>query len=343
MTAPRHRPFPAAALAALLLAVPSALSAAGHDLLVAASINSSSRVMGSGTGAPDGLYVRAAGQEAFTHVGPNMPLLITVVADPRERSRLYAAGLSGVMRSADGGATWRIVTGWAETEPKALALDPVDPDTVYAGLPDGFVLSSDRGQTWRRAEAGLPDRGKYVQCLQVDRTVRGRILLGCETGIYLSEDGAGSWRRVFTAVDTVNDIQQSPHDPSRWLAVSQSAGVLESTDGGRSWTPLSGLPREQAWYNVAFHPRDPARLALASWTYGLWTSADGGRTWTERNAGLPTPTRVWRAAFDPDDGRLYAAVFERALFASTDLGSTWKETALPGSVVRSFTFVPVVR
>lgn len=343
MTAHRPRPFPTVALAALLLGVPSALSAAGHDLLVAASINSSGRVMGSGTGAPDGLYVRAAGQEAFAHVGPNLPLLITVVADPRERSRFYAAGLSGVMRSADGGASWRIVTGWAETEPKALALDPVDPDTVYVGLPDGFVLSRDRGQTWRRAEAGLPDRGKYVQSLQVDRTVRGRILLGCETGIYLSEDGAGSWRRVFAAVDTVNDIQQSPHDPARWLAVSQSAGVLESTDGGRSWTALPGLPREQAWYNVAFHPRDPAQLALASWTYGLWTSADGGRTWTERNAGLPTPTRVWRAAFDPDDGRLYAAVYEQALFASTDLGLTWKETALPGAVVRSFTFVPAAR
>jgi hypothetical protein len=343
MTATRLRPLPSLALAVLLLAAPSALRAAGHDLLIAASINSSGRVMGSGTGAPDGLYVRAAGQEAFGHVGANMPLLITVVADPRERSRLYAAGLSGVMRSADGGATWRILTGWAETEPKALALDPVDPDTVYAGLPDGFVLSNDRGQTWRRAEAGLPDRGKYVQCLQVDRTVRGRILLGCESGIWLSEDGAASWRRVFAAVDTVNDIQQSPHDPARWLAVSQSAGVLESTDGGRTWAALPGLPREQAWYNVAFHPRDPARLALASWTFGLWASADGGRTWTERNAGLPAPTRVWRTAFDPDDGRLYAAVYERALYASTDLGGTWTETALPGSVIRSFTFVPVVR
>ncbi len=330
-------------LAAALLAAPAASAGAGHDLLLAASINSSSRVMGGGTGAPDGLYVRAAGQEEFRHVGLNLPLLITVVADPRDRSRLFAAGLSGVMRSADGGRTWRILTGWDETEPKALALDPSDPDVVYAGLPDGFVVSRDGGQSWRRAERGLPARGKYVQALQVDRTRGGRLLLGCETGIYLSEDGAASWTRVFATVDTVNDLQQSPHDPARWIAVSQSAGVLESADGGRTWSARPDLPRERAWYNVAFDPRDPSRLALASWTYGLWVSADGGRTWQERNAGLPTPHRVWRTAFDPDDGRLYAAAFERALFASTDLGRTWTEAGLPGSVVRSFTFVPVVR
>lgn len=311
-----------------------------HDLLVAASIQSSNRVMGSGAGAPDGLYVRPAGTSEFQHVGANLPLLIAVIADPRDQRRLYAAGLSGVMRSNDGGLTWRILTGWAETEPKALALDPVDPETVYAGLPDGFVLSPDGGRTWRRAEAGLPARGKYVQALQVDRTAEGRVLLGCETGIYLTEDGAMTWRRVHATDDTVNDLQQSPHDPRRWLAVSQSAGVLESFDGGQSWTARADLPRERAWYNVAFDPRDPSRLALASWSYGLWVSENGGRTWAPRNDGLPAPQRVWRTAFDPDDGRLYAAVFEQALYASSDAGRSWTGGILTGSVVRSFTFVP---
>lgn len=311
-----------------------------HALYVVASINSSSRVMGGASAALDGIYRRGAGETEFRHVGINLPLLTALALDPRDARLIYAAGLSGVMRSRDGGQTWRIVTGWDETEPKAVQVDPHAPDTVYAGLPDGFIVSHDQGQTWQRAERGLPARGKYTQCLQVDRTRRGRLLIGCETGIYLSEDGAQSWRRVFATVDTVNDLRQSPHDPAHWVAVSQSAGALESRDGGASWTELAGLPRDRALYNVAFHPRRPGTLAVASWSYGMWVSTDDGRTWAARNAGLPAPARVWRTAFDPDDGRLYAAVVEQALHVSEDLGLTWTEAGLPGSIIRDFVFGP---
>jgi photosystem II stability/assembly factor-like uncharacterized protein len=324
---------------ALLLAFALSAPAANHDLYLAASINASSRVMGSRTGDKDGIFKRAA-DGVFEHVGVNLPLLITIAVDPRDHSRIHAAGLSGMMRSTDGGMTWRIVTGWQETEPKALALDPANPDIVYAGLPDGFIVSEDRGQTWEHRETGLPERGKYTQSLQVDRTKQGRVFAGCEKGIFLTEDGARTWRRVFETVDTVNDIQQSPHDPARWVAVSQSAGALESRDGGLTWTKLSGVPSEHALYNVAFDPHTPGRLAIASWTYGLLTSEDDGRKWTGRNEGLPQPHRVWRTAVDPDDGRLLAAVYEKALFASSDFGRTWKSIGMEGSVIRSFVFVP---
>ena len=325
--------------APLLLACASLAPAATSDLYLSASINSSSRVMGSRTGDKDGIFKRAA-DGGFEHVGANLPLLITLAVDPRDPSRIYAAGLSGVMRSVDSGETWRIVTGWDVTEPKALALDRVQPDTVYAGLPDGFIVSDDLGQTWERRENGLPARGKYTQSLQVDRTREGRVFAGCEKGIFLTEDGAHTWRQVFETVDTVNDIQQSPHDPARWIAVSQSAGALESRDGGLTWKRLPGVPSEHALYNVAFDPLQPGRLAIASWTYGLLTSDDDGLTWTDRNEGLPQPHRVWRTAVDPDDGRLYAAAYEKALYASSDFGRTWKSIGMEGSVIRSFIFVP---
>lgn len=335
---PNFRPL----LVALLLACTLSACAAPNDLYLCASINSSSRVMGSGTGDKDGIFKRGA-DGAFNHMGANMPHLITIAVDPRDSSRIHAAALSGVMRSTDGGNTWRIVTGWDVTEPKALALDPVQPDTVYAGLPDGFIVSHDRGQTWERRETGLPDRGKYTQSLQVDRTRAGRVFAGCEKGIFLTEDGARTWRQVFKAVDTVNDIQQSPHDPTRWLAVSQSAGALESRDNGLTWVQLPGVPSERALYNVAFDPTHRERIAIAGWTYGLWATEDDGRTWSERNAGLPELHRVWRTAVDPDNGRLYASVFEKALYESDDFGRTWRVEGLEGSIIRSFIFVPQSR
>jgi photosystem II stability/assembly factor-like uncharacterized protein len=315
-------------------------SAVSHDLYVCASFNNGSRVMGSNDGSSNGVFVRTAG--GFRHIGINYALAISVTFDPRDENVFYVACLSGVLRTLDGGRSWRLVTGWAETEPKSIAVDYLAPDHVYTGLPDGIVVSRDRGQTWQRAEQGLPARGKYTQVVRADRTRQGRLLIGCESGIYLTENGAASWRRVLATTDTVNDIQQSPHDPRHWLAVTQSAGALESRDGGVTWKKLAGVPSAKALYNVAFDARDSRRLALASWTYGLLVSEDGGATWTPRHAGLPDDgRRVWRTAIDPDSGEIYAAVFGHGLHVSADSGRTWRVVAgMEGASVQTFTFVP---
>jgi len=337
----RFRPGVTAALLIFSLAGVST-RAVPHDLYLCAAFNNGSRVMGSKDGSANGVF-RRTGPGEFTHVGVNYPLTISTTFDPRDPRVFYVACLSGVLRTLDGGQTWRLVTGWDETEVKSIAVDPQEPDTVYTGLPDGIVVSRDRGQTWQRAERGLPERGKYTQVVTADRTRRGRVLIGCESGIYLTEDGAQSWRRVLATKETVNDIQQSPHDPALWLCVTQSAGALRSRDGGLTWEPIAGVLAEHALYNVAFDARDARRLAIASWTYGLLASEDGARTWTPRSAGLPEDGRVWRTAIDPDTGELYVAVFGQGLFISGDFGRTWRSGGMAGASIQTFTFVPQAR
>ncbi|MDQ5977831.1 MAG: hypothetical protein QG602_803 [Verrucomicrobiota bacterium] len=326
---------------ASLLGLAAVTAPAAHDLYLCAAFNNGSRVMGSNDGSANGVFVRT--DDGFRHLGLNFPLIISVTFDPRAPNVFFAACLSGVLRTLDGGKSWRLVTGWEETESKSVAVDAHAPDTVYAGLPDGLVVSRDRGQTWRRAEHGLPERGKYTQVVRADRTKQGRVLIGCETGIYLTEDSAESWRRVWLTTDTVNDLQQSPHDPKLWMAVTQSAGALISRDGGVTWKKLDGVPAKKALYNVAFDSRDPKRLAIASWSHGLLLSEDGGVTWTPRHAGLPgegTP-RVWRTAIDPDNGDLFAAVFGQGLYVSAVSGRSWRPVpGMEGSSVQTFTFVP---
>jgi hypothetical protein len=90
--------------------------------------------------------------------------------DPRDARVFYVATINGVLRTSDGGRTWRIGTSWDMTEPKASPVDPTPPTTSIAALPDGIGVSPDRGQTWTRREHGLPDRGKYTQVVTVDRT-----------------------------------------------------------------------------------------------------------------------------------------------------------------------------
>lgn len=323
---------------ALALAVSTGAAAAPHELYVCASVNNN-YVVGSTYVTMSGLF-RRADDGTWQHLGFNDVGLMAVSFDPRDHRRFYTATLNGAVRTFDAYEHLRVTTGWDLTEPKDICVDPNAPDTVYLAAPDGILVTTDRAETWTRRENGLPERGKYTQTIEVDRTRAGRVLAGCETGIYLTEDAAQHWRRVLSTVDAVLDIQQSPHDAQQWIAVTQSAGVWRSADGGVTWAQIAGLPKEKAFYNVSFDATNPQRLAVGGYTYGVMTSNDGGQTWSERNAGLPEGHHVWRVAIDPDTGHLYAGVRNAAIYTSADFGATWKSAGLDGSQVAQFVFVP---
>jgi len=339
-------------LLALLTVTASAAAApaAGHDFYITAATNKNF-VVGSVITTMNGIFRHEANGD-WTHIGNNDTSLLGLSFDPRDHQVFYAAGINGLWRTFDGGKNWRCTTSWDMTEIRDVCVDPHSPDHVYIALPDGIAVSPDRGNTWPRMENGLPDRGKFTFTIEVDRTQAGRVLAGCEAGIFLTEDGAKSWRRVFRSTTTVNDIQQSPTDPRLWLAVTQADGALISRDGGVTWVKFTGVPSEKSLNNITFDASHPQRFAIASWTYGVLTSEDGGATWTERNAGLPGkkagyrapsdhgPHAVFRVGVDPDSGRLYASVIGEALYSSDDFGRTWKNEGLEGSQINRFIFLP---
>ncbi len=197
--------------------------------------------VGKATVEQDGM-LKLQADGTWRHIGYVDTSVMAAAFDPRDSNLFYVAAENGCLRTLDGGKTWRILTSWDYTEPRDICVDQIAPDDVYLALPDGIALSADRGQTWKRIETGLPPRGRYTQCLQTDRTQAGRLLAGCEHGIYLTEDRGDHWRRVLPANATVDDIRQSPWDAARWFAVTQSDGALDlrrrrkvlDADGGRS-------------------------------------------------------------------------------------------------------------
>lgn len=322
-----------------LAAVTSGLLAAmpGYDLFIAAKVNRD-YVVGSKIVTLNGVFKRI-GDGEWKHLGENDTFTTAVQFDPRDRNVIYTTSNSGLWRSFDGGVKWRLCNDWTMTEARDVAVDPNAPDHVYVALPDGVAVSTDRAETLVRKENGLPPRGKYTQVLTIDRTQAGRVFAGCEQGLFLTENGADSWRCVLPTTDMVDDVQQSPHDPQHWVAVTQSAGAWASHDNGLTWAKLPGVPDEHALYNVTFDITDPSRLAISSWTYGVYTSEDGGATWTERNAGLPDPHRAWRVGVGPD-GTLYVSIADKMIYASADFGRTWRADSLEGSSVNQFLLVP---
>lgn len=328
----------ALALAAVLL---PALAAAEprHELFLAANPSGQSGVMGSRGLTRSGLY-RTLDRVAFEHRGPHHIRLIAMIADPHQAQGLYLTALDGVLHSADAGRTWRTLTGWRETEAKGIAIDPQATDHLYVGLPDGIIVSRDRGATWQRAQEGLPPVRRYVHAVCADSSRSGRVLAGSELGIYLTEDGARSWRRVQPTEKVTYDIRQSPHDPRRFAAANSGGGLFLSEDGGVTWTRAAGVPVGITLHNVDWDPHRAGRLLVCGWGVGVMVSEDHGRTWESRSAGLPVQ-EVWSARFDPDaPGRILAAPFLKPLSASDDLGASWRPLVFEQAIVFNLCFLP---
>lgn len=335
----KHTPRLLGALAILFTAGSLFAAMPEYDLYISAKVNRD-YVVGSKIVTLNGIFKRTGAGE-WQHLGDNDTFITATQFDPRDHNVIYTTSNSGLWRSLDGGVKWRLCNDWTMTEARDVAVDPNAPDHVYVAWPDGVAVSTDRAQTLVRKENGLPPRGKYTQVLTIDRTQAGRVFAGCEQGLFLTENGADSWRCVLPTTDMVDDVQQSPHDPKFWIAVTQSAGAWTSHDNGLTWHKLSGVPDEHALYNVTFDVTNPARLAIASWTYGVLTSEDGGATWTERNAGLPEPHRAWRVAVGPA-GKLYVSIADKMIYISDDFGRTWRADSLEGSSVNQFLLVPKV-
>lgn len=307
-----------------------------HDMYVCANLSGQGQVMGGRVAVPSGLQ-RSADRQTFEHVGPNHIRLFTVTRDPAEPDTLFVGALDGVLRSRDRGRTWRILTDWRMTEPHVVAFDPQAPETLYAGLPDGIGVSTDRGQSWRRMSDGI--RRGFTHGLVVDRSRAGRVLAGTELGIYLTEDGARTWRLVQPTTKVTYDIRQSPAEPRHFLAVTSGDGAFWSEDGGARWRPVPGVGRAHTLHNADFDRGDARRIVLGGWGAGVLVSEDGGRTWSDRSAGLPSRD-VWRVSADPDlPGRLYAAPNLAPLFVSDDAGRTWRPLAFEKAIVYDIAFL----
>jgi hypothetical protein len=83
----------------------------------------------------------------------------------------------------------------AETGARVVLVDPQKPTRVYAAGGSGMYRSDDAGRSWEAAIEGLPAGG--VTALAFDAREPQRLYAAAPSGpLYLSEDGADSWRAL---------------------------------------------------------------------------------------------------------------------------------------------------
>ncbi len=233
--------------------------------------------------------------------------------------------------------------------------DPVrEKDTVLAGsYGEGIFRSTNGGETWAPANDGLT--ATALRTFIADPARNGAIICGAEPGRgFRSADGGQTWQEMegIAAIPGSSDwylpyspragalrnFYSPPDDANRLLASIEVGGLLDSTDGGRTWTVVDIF--DDDIHHVTGHPENPDVLWLAlGWAGlknrpqedrphfgGVARSNDGGRTWTkviERDytrAVIVPPARpdLVLAAPAQKVGQLGRSV------VSSDNGETWQ-------------------
>src|SRR5579859_6205523 len=203
----------------------------------------------------------------------------SIAVHPQNDQIAYAgAAGGGVWKTADGGATWRPLfdrqpsLGTAQIslaigEPAAVAIDPTDPDVIYAGTGPrkivsgsaaavGLFKSADGGASWVLLGSGYPaantgnagtifgTAGALINSIIVDPANPSVVYLAASTGVWRSANGGLDW--ALGTGSNIADVRSLVLDRSSrrgarilYAGISQQ-GVLQSTDGGRSWTSILG-------------------------------------------------------------------------------------------------------
>ncbi len=212
--------------------------------------------------------------------------LSSIVVDPQNPSRVYAAGDLGVMRSNDGGAHWHKVLRDPTTD---LVLAPGRPQALLAGVEGvGIERSLNGGRTWQRLSGGLPGRHALIGRIAIavapsDPSTIYTAYAGlrsrcqdCLLGLYVTRDGGANWTKlkvpdyfrepgkpIAAQGDYDNVLAVSPTNPN--VLFAGGVKLLSTRNGGATWTNLTS--------SYSLHT-DQHALVFASGT--LYIGNDGG-------------------------------------------------------------------
>ncbi|MDQ6799642.1 MAG: YCF48-related protein [Acidobacteriota bacterium] len=209
---------------------------------------------------------------------------------------------SGLHKSDDGGATWKLSAPKTAT---AIGISPSDQKTIYAALSNAMSKSTDGGDTWRSIQNDMPlgyyffYYGFYSPSIEVDRS-DADIVYVCYEHLYKSIDGGVHWKPILQAASA---IAIDSANPSLLYATDYRGNVWVSSNAGASWQS----PDVEG--DVVALATDPARASVvyAGTSAGnVYRSVNGGRRWSKISDGL-SGAYINKLALDSSGNRLYAA------------------------------------
>ncbi len=203
---------------------------------------------------------------------------------------------------------------------------------VVAGCGSSSPSAGPSSQPAQAKPAPPPDDFGHVHGLSV---VDGDLIIATHTGLWRSRRGTteaarvGTGRRDVMGFTGIGDrIFGSGHpDPADAGREPGNVGVIRSSDGGRTWTPVA-LAGE-----VDFHAFGGAQRSLYGFDGAsgrLLASEDEGRTWQERKAA---PRDIISVAANPRNPRGLIVATPDGVQRSPDGGRSFQPTDVPAGIL----------
>jgi hypothetical protein len=208
-----------------------------------------------------------------------------VALDPFNPNRLYAATLTEIHASENGGASWQWLPsgGIDHRDIWTMAVHSTRANEIYVGtLPAAVYVSQNGGRSFRELSAfrSLPDYSKWTfppgphvahaRCIVLDARVPDEILVGVEEGgIARTRDRGETWEDI-----------SGPASSTAFPKINDPAGIVPYEMGQHE--------EGRVYRDVHWVTRHPSRLEtlFASTGIGTYQTNNGGGTWTKCEYGM---------------------------------------------------------
>lgn len=210
------------------------------------------------------------------------------------RGRIVASSrLEGMFESSNLGASWQpmISNFGGATGPETAWALLADGDRLLATTGYGFAESRDEGRNWtlRVGQWSIVSTGMPALTVGAGATVWfggqnaiEQLVLGRWSGSSLQE-----WDRLMPSPSVVTSVRLVAAEPQRALVCGEG-GIIQTRDGGRSWTPVFVNNVSRFYFDVLPDPSRPGRWVSAGYSktdafqpLRVAISDDDGASWRE--------------------------------------------------------------
>lgn len=223
--------------------------------------------------------------------------LRAVLVSPDDPRIIYVGSSNAVLKSDDGGESWRNVLLIKGQNKKVnfLSFDPQNKNYLYAVTANGLFYSPNQGKNWSR----IFKEKNYSEdeCTALAILPYG-VYLGTKTGVFVSKDKGRSWHREIGKVGNTHilAISYNLREPN-YIYIACVGGVFKTQDAGKSWERIfithtvengedkdevnEDQDEEERFSDIRYISCDPnnSNYLYLAVSKGIYKSQDKGKTW----------------------------------------------------------------
>lgn len=261
-----------------------------------------------------GVFLSRDGGTSWTRITPeghpDLRNVGSLAFDSTDPQILYAGTWHLGWKTLDAGVAWVPMHDGMidDSDVMTLTIDRRHSQTVYATACSGIYRSTEGGMQWKKLN-GIPFSSRRTRAFAQSGDDVNLLLAGTTEGLWISENSADTWRRVTPKELVVNALVVQPGGTI--VLGTEGAGVLRSSDRGRTWIDSNTGFSERFVSKLLFDSAGQRMLAAVWGTPrdgGVFVSSGVRGAWVRLGKGL--------------DGRqvLSLALQGNTLLAGTDDG-----------------------